>query len=172
MDISQALAADSDEMVAADLIGSPPRAFTITKVDEVVREGKTVARVYLAEFPRPWLASKGMARVMADNWTVETQNWIGRKVELYGDPDVYFGKEKRGGIRIRRLSGIAKSKTTRINPRGGKSSTWTVDPLPDAPAPDPNAAKLAELKAEYATATPERQAEILAERDALTGGAS
>jgi hypothetical protein len=41
-----------------------------------------------------------------------------------------------------------------------------------APAPDPNAAKLAELRAEYPTATPERQAEILAERDALTGGAA
>lgn len=135
MDISEALAADSDEMVAADLIGSPPRVFTITDVDQVAREGKRVARVRLAEFPRPWLASKGMARVMADNWGVETQNWIGRQVELYGDPDVYFGKEKTGGVRISRLSHIDKPKTTRINPRSGKNSSWTVNPLPDAPTP-------------------------------------
>lgn len=157
MDISQALAADSDEMVAADLIGSPPRIFTIAEVDEVVREGKTVARVRLVEFPRPWLASKGMARVMADNWTVETQNWIGRKVELYGDPDVYFGKEKTGGIRISRLSHISKPRTTRINPRSGRNASWTVDPLPDAPA-EPTPQELAEqLVAALADATTEAE---------------
>lgn len=135
MDISHVIAPDSDEMVAADLIGSPPKVFTIAEVTEASRDGKTVANIRLEGFPRPWRPGKGMSRVMADNWGVETQGWIGRRVELYGDPDVYFGKEKTGGVRISRLSHIAKPKTTRINPRGGKNGSWTVDPLPDAPTP-------------------------------------
>ena len=138
MDISQLIAPDSDEMVAADLIGSPPQVFTIVEVTETVREkGKRVANIRLEGFPRPWRPGKGMSRVMADNWGRETQGWIGRQVELYGDPDVYFGSEKTGGVRISRLSGIDKPKTTRTNPRSGKNSTWTVKPLPDAPKPEP-----------------------------------
>jgi len=135
MDISPVIAPDSDEMVAADLIGSPPKVFTIAEVTEAHRDGKTVANIRLEGFPRPWRPGKGMSRVMADNWGVETQGWIGRRVELYGDPDVYFGKEKTGGVRISRLSHISAPKTTRINPRGGRNGTWTVEPLPDAPMP-------------------------------------
>lgn len=140
MDISQVIAPDSDEMVAADLIGSPPKVFTIAEVTETTRDNKRVANIRLEGFPRPWRPGKGMSRVMADNWGVETQGWIGRQVELYGDPDVYFGKEKTGGVRISRLSHIAKPKTTRINPRGGKNGTWSVDPLPDAPTAPTEAA--------------------------------
>jgi hypothetical protein len=137
MDISEALAAVSDEMTARDLIGGPPRIFTITDVDQVVREKKKVVRLRLAEFDRPWLASKGMARVMSDAWGRETREWAGKQVELYGDPDVYFGPEKRGGIRISRLSHIKQAQTSLVNPRGGRGSTWTVKPLPtDAPATD------------------------------------
>ena len=136
MDISQLIAPDSDEMVAADLIGSPPQVFVIAEVNETVREkGKRVANIRLEGFPRPWRPGKGMSRVMADNWGRETQDWIGKRVELYGDPEVYFGKEKTGGVRISRLSHISAPRTTRINPRGGNGSSWTVQPLPDAPAP-------------------------------------
>lgn len=143
MDISQVIAPDSDEMVAADLIGSPPKVFTITGVSEATRDGKRVADVRLEGFPRPWRPGKGMSRVMADNWGNETQAWIGRRVELYGDPDVYFGKEKTGGVRISRLSHIDRAKTTRVNPRGGKNGTWAVEPLPDAPT-EPTLTDLAE----------------------------
>ena len=135
MDISGVITPDTDEMVAADLIGSPPQVFTIAEVTETVREnGKRAANIRLEGFPRPWRPGKGMSRVMADNWGRETQGWIGRRVELYGDPDVFFGKEKTGGVRISRLSGIDAPRTTRINPRGGKNASWTVQPLPDAPA--------------------------------------
>jgi hypothetical protein len=32
----------------------------------------------------------------------ETDNWVGKKITLYEDPDVMFGKEKVGGIRVRK----------------------------------------------------------------------
>lgn len=137
MDLTKALAPKSDQLDFADLDGNPPRVFTITGVSENGSElaDQQPVNITLAEFPRVWRPSKGMLRVLADNWGKDVKVWVGRKVELYGDPEVYFGKEKRGGTRISRLSHISGRKKTLINPRGGRGAYWSVDPLPDAPAP-------------------------------------
>jgi len=150
MDLTKALAPKSDQLDFTDLDGSPPQVFTISDVSENGSElaDQQPVNIRLAEFPRVWRPSKGMLRVLADNWSKDVQVWVGRKVELYGDPEVYFGKEKRGGTRISRLSHISGRKKTLINPRGGKGAYWSVDPLPDAaPEPTPD-----ELAAQIATA--------------------
>jgi hypothetical protein len=172
MDLTHALAPKSDQLDYADLEGSTPQVFTITDVSENGSELKDQqpVNVRLAEFPRVWRPSKGMLRVLADNWGKDVTVWVGRKVELYGDPNVYFGKEKRGGTRISRMSHIFSRKTTLVNPRGGKGAYWSVDPLPDAPAPNPNAARLAALRDEWMTADESRRAEITVEVDRLGGG--
>ena len=84
-----------------------------------------------------------MLRVLAHCWGKEVPAWVGRRVELYTDPDVMFGKEKVGGIRIRRLSGIKTRTSAPMIVRRGQSGSWAVDPLPDAPA-DPTPRELAE----------------------------
>lgn len=170
MDLTQALAPKSDQLDFADLDGSAPQVFTIADVSENGSElaDQQPVNIGLAEFPRVWRPSKGMLRVLADNWGKDTTVWVGRQVELYGDPDVYFGKEKRGGTRISRLSHIAKSKTTLINPRGGRSAYWTVKPLPAAPPPNPNADAIAELRAEWQKADAERRKVIEGEVAALS----
>lgn len=176
MDITNALAPKSDQLDFADLDGNPPQVFTITDVSENGTElaDQQPVNIRLAEFPRVWRPSKGMLRVLADNWTKDTSVWIGRRVELYGDPNVYFGKEKTGGTRISRLSHISGQRTTRINPRGGRNATWTVEPLPDAPAstgPTPEIeARINELTTEWFDADDERKAAIQAEVEALRGG--
>lgn len=176
MDITNALAPKSDQLDFADLDGNPPQVFTITDVSENGTElaDQQPVNIRLAEFPRVWRPSKGMLRVLADNWTKDTSVWIGRKVELYGDPNVYFGKEKTGGTRISRLSHISGRKTTRVNPRGGRNATWTVEPLPEAPAQvdDETAKRIDELTTEWFDADDERKAAIQAEVEALRGGAS
>ena len=174
MDLTKALAPKSDQLDFADLEGAAPQVFTITDVSENGTElaDQQPVNITLAEFPRVWRPSKGMLRVLADNWGKDVKVWVGRQVELYGDPEVYFGREKRGGTRISRLSHIAKRNTTLVNPRGGKGAYWSVDPLPDAPAPDPNATKRAELVAEWETADDARKAEIQAEVALIDGGLS
>lgn len=152
MDLTNALAPKSDQLDYADLEGSPPRIFTITDVRENGSElaDQQPVNITLAEFPRVWRPSKGMLRVLADNWGKDVKVWVGRRVELYGDPEVYFGKEKRGGTRISRLSHIAGPKKTLVNPRGGRGAYWSVKPLPDdapttAPTPtEPTAEQVAE----------------------------
>ena len=159
MDLTKALAPKSDQLDFADLDGLPPQVFTITDVSENGSElaDQQPVNISLAEFPRVWRPSKGMLRVLADNWGKEVSVWIGRQVELYGDPEVYFGREKRGGTRISRLSHIPSRKTTLVNPRGGKGAYWTVDPLPAA-APEPTPTELAEqVVAALADATTEAE---------------
>lgn len=176
MDLTKALAPKSDQLDFADLDGLAPQVFTITDVSENGSElaDQQPVNIRLAEFPRWWRPSKGMLRVLADNWGKDVKVWIGRQVELYGDPEVYFGKEKRGGTRISRLSHISGQKKTLINPRGGRGAYWTVAPLPNTPAPavDESAAKVAALRAEWKTADPERRAVIEAQVAELTGAES
>lgn len=179
MDITKALAPKTDQIDATDLIGSPPQVFTIAAVSENNSElaEQQPVNIRLVETSLWWRPSKGMLRVLADNWTKDVKVWVGRKVELYGDPEVYFGKEKRGGTRISRLSHIDSSKTTLINPRGGRGAYFTVKPLPTtAPTPTPDAnpertALLAQIK-EAATVAKVELATIAAKWAESHGGQS
>lgn len=132
MDISAALAPKSDQLDAVDLLGSSPQVFTITGVSE--GNAEQPVQISLAEFPRVWRPSKGMLRVLAYCWGKDTTKWVGRRVELYCDPDVMFGRDKVGGIRISRVSHIDKRMSAPMIITRGKGGTWNVDPLPDAPA--------------------------------------
>lgn len=165
MDLTKALAPKSDQLDFADLEGLAPQVFTITDVSENSSElaDQQPVNIRLAEFPRVWRPSKGMLRVLVDNWGKDVKVWIGRRVELYGDPEVYFGKEKRGGTRISRLSHITKAKQTLVNPRGGRGAYWSAKPLIEqAPQPAPVAPT---------PPTPEQVA-ATTDRDVLTGWAT
>lgn len=180
MDLTKALAPKSDQLDFADLDGLPPKVFTITSVSENGTElaDQQPVNIRLAEFPRVWRPSKGMLRVLADNWGKDVKVWVGRRVELYGEPEVYFGKEKRGGTRITRLSNISSRKTTLVNPRGGKGAYWSIEPLPDqvtqppAQQLDPETERtLADLRARYEASSDEvERADLLAQRDRLLSG--
>ena len=140
-DISETLAPKSDQLDNIDLRGGPHRIFTVTKVD--VRPGaEQPVTVHLAEFPRPWKPGKNMRRVLAYCWGRESDNWTGKRVELYSDEKVKFGNETPGGTRISRLSHIDGPKTAPLIVSQGKSGVWKVEPLPDvAPAtPEPTLA--------------------------------
>jgi hypothetical protein len=156
VDLTKALAPKSDQLDFADLDGLPPQVFTITDVSENGTElaDQQPVNIRLAEFPRVWRPSKGMLRVLADKWGKDVKVWVGRRVELYGDPEVYFGKEKRGGTRISRLTHLTDTKPTLINPRGGRGAYWSVKPLPNAlvAAPEPTPDELAAQVADALTA--------------------
>ncbi|HET6910527.1 MAG TPA: hypothetical protein VFH54_14410 [Mycobacteriales bacterium] len=169
MDISDTLAPTSDQLDAIELV-SGPRIFTIARVSKGSAEQPI--NVHFTDFPRPWRPSKSMRRVLAACWGVDASKWTGRRVELFFDPEVTFGKDKPGGTRIKALSHIDKPKSVPLLVSRGKSATFRVQPLADdTPPTDPTAARIAELKAEWRGASDERKAEIKAEVDRLTGGA-
>lgn len=173
MDITEALAPTSDQLDAIELV--QPRTFTIDSGSGLgKREGKTVAEIRLVDFPRVWRPSKGMLDVLAACWGTDAKQWPGRQVTLYNDPDVMFGREKVGGIRISHLSHIDRARDVTIRATGGagRKRTWHVEPLteraatasPSEPTVDEVAAceDVDALREMYRRSSPERQEQIKA----------
>ena len=166
-DISDTLAPKSDQLDAVDLVGAPPRIFTIVKVGKGSSDEQPV-QVTLAEFPRVWRPGKSMRRVLASCWGTDASAWAGRRVELFCDEEVTFGSEKVGGIRISRLSDISGPKSVPIIIKKGRSGGYKVGALPELTAEE----KVASLRAEWKNASPERRKVIEADVAALTGQAA
>ena len=131
-DISDTLAPNSDQLDAVDLLGGP-MTFTITDVTR--HNAEQPINVHLAEFPRVWRPGKSMRRVLAACWGNDAKTWIGRRVTLYCDENVKFGNDVVGGTRISHLSHIDKVRKVPLMVSRGKSASFTVQPLKEAPAP-------------------------------------
>lgn len=161
MDISATTAPRSDQQNFDDYAAGP-RVVTISEVRAGTSEQPV--EIHLVEFPgRPYKPSKSMRRVLVAAWGPEASTYVGRRMTLVGDPTVKFGGVVVGGIKIAQLSNIDKRLTISLTVTKGKRAPHVVDPLPDAPPPNPNAARLAELRAEWDTADDARREEIKAE---------
>ena len=179
MDITDALAPTSDQLDAVELVN--PRTFTIDDGSRLgTRDGKTVAEIRLVNFPRVWRPSKGMLDVLARCWGTDAKAWVGRSVTLYNDPEVTFGRDKVGGIRISHLSHIDGPQTVQIRGRGqgARKIPWKVEPLDVAPAKpaapsesDVNASTDRALLRDWWGAYPHLRDVIKARVDELDGGA-
>lgn len=135
MDMTDSLQPRSDQ-INADSLTAGPVVVTVSGV--VPGKASQPFDFQLAEFPgRCYRPGVTMRRVIAAAWGRETDAYMGRRMELYCDPDVRFGKEQTGGIRISRMSGITKPLTIRAQTTRGKRAPFTVEPLPDAEPSSP-----------------------------------
>lgn len=133
MDISRTTAPKSDQQNFDDYL-SGPKTVTISEV----REGTTEqpAEVHLVEFPgRPYKPSKSMRRVLEFAWGKDTDPYAGRRLTLYGDPEVRFGGSRVGGIKISHLSHIDRELSLSLTETKGKRKPYTVQPLVEQAAP-------------------------------------
>ena len=130
MDLTDSIAPKSDQLNADDLIAGP-----ITVTIDRVTGGSTEqpVNVHLVERPgRPYRPSKSMRRVLVIAWGRESDLYAGRRLTLYRNPDITFGREAVGGIEISHLSNIDGPLTMSLTATRGKKRTNTVQPLPDA----------------------------------------
>lgn len=133
MDLTDSIAPKSDQLNAEDLL-TGPRTFTVEKVS--AGSAEQPVNIHLAELPgRPYRPSKTMRRVMVSAWGKETNVYAGRRLTLYRDPEVTFGKDKVGGIKISHLSHLDKRLALMLTATRGKRALHTVEPLIEAPAP-------------------------------------
>lgn len=122
----RAMAPKSDQLNADDLIVGTLDV-TIRSITEL--PGDKMA-IHIGDGRQPWHPCKGMIRLLAFCWSErDEQKWIGNVVRLYRDPNVIYGKETVGGIRVSHVSGITESKTTKITVSRNKRETVTVLPL-------------------------------------------
>lgn len=127
MDLSESIIAKSDQMDYSDFIAGP-RTATITEV----RPGPSTEQpveIMLAEFDRPWRPAKSMRRVLVAAWGSDSNNYIGRRITLFGDPSVKWGGIAIGGIRLSHVSHITKPLSIALTESKGKRKLFTVDPL-------------------------------------------
>lgn len=109
MDLTNTITPDSTQLNADDLMAGP-----VTVTVERVSKGSAEqpVDVHLAEFPdRAYRPSKSMRRVMVAAWGKEASTYVGRRLTLYRDPEVTFGRDKVGGIKISGMSNIEKPLT-------------------------------------------------------------
>lgn len=127
MDIAETTVPRSDQQNFDDYAGGP-KTVTVSEVKKGSAEQPV--EVHLAEFPgRPFKPSKSMRRVLLACWGADSSVYAGRKMTLFGDPDVKFGGQAVGGIRIAALSHIDKPVTVSLTVTRGKRSPFTVQPI-------------------------------------------
>ena len=133
MDISKTTEPDSTQVNAEDFLAGP-QTVTVTGVRTGTAEQPV--NIDLAEFPgRAYRPNKSMRRVLVSAWGKEASEYTGRKLTLYRDPEVTFGREKPGGIKISHLSHIDKPLEIALTVSRGKRKPHRVEPLAESPVP-------------------------------------
>lgn len=150
----------TDQLNYEDFLGGVTRIVTIAGVRKGTKEQQY--DIAIEGDQRVWRPAVTVLKLLVAAWGDDAAVWVGRSAELYGDPEVAFGREKVGGIRVSRLSHIDAPLTVNLTETRGKRKKHTVDPLPQIEA----------LKAQWHAATPERRAEIESEVQQIQGGAA
>lgn len=134
MDITASTEPKSDQQNFDDYMSAPK---TVT-VSEVKRgNAEQPVEIHLVEFPgRPFKPSKSMRRVLIACWGPDAAAYAGRTMTLYGDPNVKFGGQAVGGIRIGALSHIDGTKTIQLTVTRGKREPFAVKPIATTPPRD------------------------------------
>ena len=144
MDISPTITANSQQINADDV--TVPRTVTITNVEAGTTEQPVF--IHVAEFPgRTYRPGKSMRRVLVHAWGPEASEYIGRRLTLYNDPTIRFGKDVTGGVRISHMSDIKGKLTIPLTVTRGRRAPFTVEPLPAAPTPAPDRGKVVDALA-------------------------
>lgn len=123
--------ANSDQINAEDFLAGPQ---TVTVTGK--RHGNTEQPVWfdIAEYPgRTYRPGKTMRRLMVAAWGPNPADYTGRRMTLYNDPEVRFGKSAVGGIRISHMSHIDGPVTATLMVSRGKRAPFTVQPLVEEP---------------------------------------
>lgn len=124
----------TDQLNYEDFLQGVTRTVTIAGVKAGTKEQQY--DIAIEGDARYWRPAVTVLKMLVGAWGDDAREWVGRRATLYGDPDVMFGREKVGGIRVSHLSHIDKPITFRLTLTRGKRGTFTVEPLPDTPATD------------------------------------
>lgn len=169
----------SDQLNADDFVG---RSATFTIAGVRVGKAEQKYDIDLVEVEgRAWRPPLTVLRLLLAAWGDEAGDWVGRKVTLYRDETVAFGKDVVGGIRVSHMSHLPDNKPfeTRVTTKRGRRAPLRVEPIVESqPSPEPTAEQVAAetnidtLTAMWQASGPERRQQIEARVAELRQGES
>jgi hypothetical protein len=128
MDLTETIAPKSDQQNYDDYIGGIQRTVTISAVTK--GNAEQPVNIELAEYPgRPFKPNKSMRRLLVVAWGADSSAYIGRRMTLFGNPEVVYGGKAVGGIEIAALSHLDKPLTVALTATRGRKRSFTVQPL-------------------------------------------
>lgn len=120
----------SDQWNADDFIGGP-RTFTVAGAK--VGKAEQKYDIELVGEQRVWRPPLTVIRILLSAWGDESDEWVGKRVTLILDPDVPFGPQKVGGVRISHLSHIDGELRLASTKKRGKREPVIIQPLTTDP---------------------------------------
>lgn len=134
VDLNRTIEPKSDQLNADDLL-SCTKDITVTAVKLHSSDDQPVSIHYEGDDGRPYKPCKSIRRVLIHAWGSNGNDWIGRSMRLYCDPEVKFGGSKVGGIRVSHLTHIGRPVTMNLTVTRAKRKPYTVEPMeqPDKP---------------------------------------
>lgn len=154
MNLNSTIIPKSDQLNSDDLI-TGPRTIKITNVLPGSKE-QPVSITYEGDNARPYKPSKSMRRVLVQIWGSEGAAYIGRRLTLYRDPNVRFGGDQVGGIKISHASDIGETQSLMLTETRGKKKPHGVEVLGAETKPE---VVLANLPENWATMDNESRGE-------------
>lgn len=127
MNLNTTIIPKSDQLNSDDLI-SGPRTIKITGVEAGSAEQPVMIH-YEGDKGRPYKPGKSMRRVLVSIWGSDGNTYVGRSLTLYRDPNIKFGGDPVGGIRISHASDIADAVQIALTETRGRRKPFRVEPL-------------------------------------------
>ena len=138
-DLSFTIIPKSDQLNADQLL-SGPMTIRITSVAVGAGDDQPVVVHYEGENGRPYKPCKSMRKLLIFAWGSDGRAWAGKSATLFHAPEVKFGGEMVGGIRISHMSDIPKDISVSLTSTKGKKALHNVKVLRVTPTVDHHAA--------------------------------
>ena len=126
IDLLKTIEPKSDQLNYDDMLAGPIRA-KIVGLKAGTPDQPVL--IVLEGQDRPYKPCKGMRRVLIALWGDKGKDWIGKEIELVGNPAVKWGGVEVGGIQVSRMSGIDGPQTLKLTASKGKRADYTVLPI-------------------------------------------
>lgn len=105
-DMSATIIAKSDQINAADIIGTPI-TMTVREVQiKAAGSDDQPVSIFFEGEKKAFRPCKGVRRLLVHAWGVDANRYIGRSLTLFCDPSVTWAGKEEGGIRVSHMSDI------------------------------------------------------------------
>lgn len=158
-DISKTIIPRSDQLNADSLV-TGDMVVKVTRVSVIDSQEQPVSVFYEGDEKRPFKPCLTSRKILARAWGTETDVWVGRWLKLYRDPEVTWGGEAVGGIRISGMSHIEKDFKMALAASKKAKKVWAVAKI-DPPTP-------IDTRAAFQDAERRNKAELAARQGTVT----